>query len=122
MLDTAMEASYTAWPPASLGTLAVSDMPTLTPTGSVITMKAASRPTSFPEGYAAATPNVGDGWYNSADDAGWYTKIAGCDYPPAFSAGSSEFLLGVASFSTRRAALTLASLQLLPPHATPPAA
>lgn len=89
MLDKAMEASYTAWPPASLGTLAVSDMPTFTPTGSVVTMSA-SRPTSFPQGYATATPNVGDGWFNSADTAGWYTKIAGCDYPPAFSAGSSE--------------------------------
>ena len=85
ILDQAMEAQFTAWPPASLGNLPVSNLPQFTPTGRIVT-KSAAIPTSFPEGYATATPSVGDGWFNPADTRGWYTAIEGCSYPPAWSA------------------------------------
>lgn len=100
ILDTAMEAQFTAWPPTTLGTLPVSNLPTYTPTGSVVTM-GASRPTSFPQGFATAAPNVGDGWFNGADERGWYTKIEGCTYPDAWSGAGlpGEFRFG-SDFST----------------------
>lgn len=86
ILDTAMQASFTAWPPASLGTLAVSNLPVFTPTGRIVTKTVGPSPTSFPEGFATASPSVGDGWFNDQDTRGWYTPIAGCSYPPAWSA------------------------------------
>ncbi|KAM0747725.1 glycoside hydrolase [Meredithblackwellia eburnea MCA 4105] len=75
--------SYSAWPPVSLGTTPAANLPTYTPTAKVITMSA-STPTSFPAGYST-TVNVGNGWADASDNAGWYTAVAGCSYPNPWS-------------------------------------
>ncbi|KAK4049288.1 hypothetical protein OIV83_004225 [Microbotryomycetes sp. JL201] len=84
MLNTAMQASYTQWPPASLGTTPASNLPTLTPTGTRQTLSA-STPTSLPIGYTAV-PSVGDGWAYPNDARGAYVQVEGCSYPNAWSA------------------------------------
>ncbi|KAK4047108.1 hypothetical protein OIO90_006310 [Microbotryomycetes sp. JL221] len=84
MLNTAMEAAYTQWPPSSLGTTPVSNLPTLTPTGTRQTMPALTQ-TSLPVGYTAV-PSVGDSWAYPNDSRGAYVKVEGCDYPDAWSA------------------------------------
>ncbi|GAA5890080.1 hypothetical protein JCM5296_004763 [Sporobolomyces johnsonii] len=87
ILDEDMYTSFSAWPPASVGVAATpaSFLPTYTPTGSVITMSAPAEPTSFPSGYASSSINVGNGWEQSTDTAGWYTPVAGCTYPDPWS-------------------------------------
>ncbi|GAA6012764.1 hypothetical protein JCM11491_002554 [Sporobolomyces phaffii] len=82
--DQDMYTSFSAWPPVSLGTTPVNVLPTYTPTGSVITAPPASQPTSFPSGYSSSV-NVGDGWVQSTDSAGFYTPVAGCSYPDPWS-------------------------------------
>ena len=79
ILNSTMLSQFSAWPPASLGTTPVSNLPTYAPTGSIITMPAPASPTSFPSGYSASV-NVGDGWVQSTDTAGWFTEVAGCSY------------------------------------------
>jgi hypothetical protein len=94
MLDSAMVAEFSAWPPTALGTDRAAFLPTYTPTGNIITM-AVSTPTSFPSGYSA-TPSVGNGWFQASDTAGWMTEVAGCSYVHPWSgagaAGESESL------------------------------
>lgn len=82
--DQDMYTSFSAWPPASLGTTPVENLPTYTATGSVITAPPASQPTSFPSGYSSSV-NVGDGWIQSTDTAGFFTPVAGCSYPDPWS-------------------------------------
>ncbi|GAA5832811.1 hypothetical protein JCM5353_008342 [Sporobolomyces roseus] len=82
--DQAMYSSFSAWPPASLGTTPVNVLPTYTQTGSIITAPPATQPTSFPSGYSSSA-NVGDGWIQPTDTAGFYTPVAGCSYPDAWS-------------------------------------
>ncbi|KAI5480349.1 glycoside hydrolase family 61 protein [Pseudohyphozyma bogoriensis] len=80
---TAQVSAYGAWPPVSLGTTPVSNLPTYTQTADVITLTATT-PTSYPSGYSAvSTP--GDGWENASDTALYYTPVAGCTYPNAWS-------------------------------------
>ncbi|GAA5941415.1 glycoside hydrolase family 5 protein [Sporobolomyces koalae] len=82
--DQAMYTSFSAWPPASIGTTPVDVLPTYTQTGSIITAPPASQPTSFPSGYSSSA-NVGDGWIQPTDTAGFYTPVAGCSYPDPWS-------------------------------------
>jgi glucan 1,3-beta-glucosidase len=74
---------YGAWPPASLNGLpAATDvtlLPTYTSTGPVLTLP----PPTFT---ASATIDPGDGWFNSADNGGGVTPVAGCVYPDPWSA------------------------------------
>ncbi|GAA5970274.1 hypothetical protein JCM11641_001644 [Rhodosporidiobolus odoratus] len=99
--DQAMYTSFSAWPPESIGAAAstgpyltaVSNLPTYTQTGSIITMSAAASPTSFPSGYDASV-NVGSGWVQSTDTAKFYTTAADCTYVDPWSGA------GVANPST----------------------
>ena len=90
--DQDMYTSFSAWPPASLGTTPVDVLPTYTHWARVLTAPQASQPTSFPSGYSSSV-NVGDGWIQSTDTAGFYTPVAGCSYPDPWSGvqASSEF-------------------------------
>ncbi|KAM0787105.1 hypothetical protein ACM66B_006360 [Microbotryomycetes sp. NB124-2] len=81
--NTAMLSSYTQWPPASLGTTPVSNLPTYTQTQDPITLPI-STPTSYPSGYSTrASP--GDGWFNNKDSSDFYTPVEGCSYPNPWS-------------------------------------
>lgn len=69
---------YAAWPPTTLGpsfpSSQVALLPTLTRTGTPITL-------------ATPSPSVtgaGNGWADSADTAGAYTTVAGCQYAGAY--------------------------------------
>jgi glucan 1,3-beta-glucosidase len=67
-----------AWPPAQISNVnvAVSLLPTYTPTGSIV---------SLPPPTLTPTPTKSielDGWFNSQDTAGAPTPVAGCTYPP----------------------------------------
>ncbi|KAK4704592.1 glucan 1,3-beta-glucosidase, partial [Phenoliferia sp. Uapishka_3] len=84
--------TWGTWPPASLvnsmasgvfSTYHASVLPTLTATGPVITMSAAT-PTSYPSGYSSSS-NPGNGWFDASDTAAWYTTVSGCSYPNAWS-------------------------------------
>lgn len=83
ILTSAQLTSWSAWPPTALGTTPVSNLPTYTPTATPVTM-AVSSPTSFPSG-AATSVNVGNGWEDASDTAGWYTPVVGCTYPNPWS-------------------------------------
>ena len=100
--DQAMYSSFSAWPPASLGTTPVNVLPTYTQTGSIITAPPAAQPTSFPSGYSSSA-NVGDGWIQPSDTAGFYTPVAGCSYPDAWSGvqASSKSLISISTFCHR---------------------
>ncbi|KAI5479242.1 glycoside hydrolase family 61 protein [Pseudohyphozyma bogoriensis] len=83
MLNPTQAASYSQWPPASLGATPASNLPTYTPTGSVITLSATT-PTAYPSGYSSVT-DAGNGWAQPTDTAGWETPVAGCSYPNPWS-------------------------------------
>lgn len=71
----AMTSSYGQFPPASLTGIANADaLPRYTATGSPVTLSAAT-PTAFPT--LNPSSDVGNGWYNPSDTAGYYTAIAG---------------------------------------------
>lgn len=80
-------AAYGQWPPTSLNGFAdptdATLLPTYTATGPVATLPP---PTFTP----APTPavDVGDGWFDAADNGGGITVVAGCSYPNAWSATS----------------------------------
>ncbi|GAA6064426.1 hypothetical protein JCM10212_001201 [Sporobolomyces blumeae] len=84
ILDQDMYTSFSAWPPASLGATPVEFLPTYTPTGSIITAPAPAQPTSFPASYSSSV-DVGTGWVQPTDTAGYYTPVAGCSYPDPWS-------------------------------------
>jgi len=65
------------WPPPTIvGGGPASSLPSYTPTGPVPTLPA---PT-FAAASATATPNLGSGWANAADNAGAMVPIGGCSY------------------------------------------
>lgn len=72
---------YSQWPPLSLANIPnAAVLPTYTPTGAV--------PTLPPATYTlknGATTVGGNGWANSADNAGAPVSIAGCTYPDAWA-------------------------------------
>jgi glucan 1,3-beta-glucosidase len=71
---------YGQWPPASFGDAVgerVRNLPSLVPTGTPITLAV---PTPTPTGV-----DVGDGWANPSDTAGWYATKAGCNYLNPYS-------------------------------------
>ncbi|KAK4701072.1 glucan 1,3-beta-glucosidase, partial [Phenoliferia sp. Uapishka_3] len=85
MLAPAQVSSY-VWPPTVIGLLGetpVSHLPTLTTTGSIFTMSAAT-PTSYPAGYSSSV-SPGNGWFDASDNKPWYTAVSGCSYPNAWS-------------------------------------
>lgn len=71
--------SSLAWPPATLSNAgAVTLLPSYTPTGAVPTLPG---PTfTATSGKATTTISGGNGWENSADNAGLMTDLAGCSY------------------------------------------
>lgn len=71
--------SSLAWPPASIsGGGVISVLPSYTPTGTVPTL---TPPTfTITSGKQTTTASAGDGWLNSADNAGLMTDIASCSY------------------------------------------
>ncbi|KAG0659221.1 hypothetical protein C6P46_005274 [Rhodotorula mucilaginosa] len=93
IVNQTMSAQYSQWPPASIGAGAstgplltpVSNLPTYTQTASVYTMPPPPQPTSFPDGYASSSVDVGNGWAQPSDSASFYTPVAGCSYPNAWS-------------------------------------
>ena len=73
-------ASYTQWPPLTLGTInAVSYLPTYTPTAPIITLAGP---------VVTNGVNSGNGWFDSSDTTDMMTAIAGCNYPDAYSAAT----------------------------------
>ena len=93
IVNQTMSAQYSQWPPATIGAGAstgpyltpVSNLPTYTQTASVYTMPPPPQPTSFPDGYASSSVDVGNGWAQPSDSASFYTPVAGCSYPNAWS-------------------------------------
>ncbi|KAL0947441.1 hypothetical protein HGRIS_013549 [Hohenbuehelia grisea] len=85
-----------SWPPPSItqggpATL----LPAYTPTGPIPTL-----PGPTLSGAAmTATPDVGSGWANANDNAGYMTEIATCSYLPAWPAATAQVppLCGVAA-------------------------
>lgn len=68
-----------AWPPATISNAgAITLLPSYTPTGTVPTLP----PPTFiaTSGKSSSTVSAGNGWENSADNAGLMTDIAGCSY------------------------------------------
>ncbi|WWD17096.1 hypothetical protein CI109_101533 [Kwoniella shandongensis] len=84
----AAQASSYPWPPASFTNVAAGDMdslPQYTQTGTPITMPG---PTFTSPG-SSATISAGSGWFNAAGDTRQaYVAVAGCSYPPEYSAAS----------------------------------
>ena len=73
-------AAYDEWPPKTLGTIsAASNLPTYTPTAPIVTL---SGPV------VTNGVNGGDGWYDKSDTTPLMTRIAGCNYPDAYSAAT----------------------------------
>ncbi|GAA6019690.1 hypothetical protein JCM10207_009229 [Rhodosporidiobolus poonsookiae] len=92
ILDQAMYTSFSAWPPESIGAAAstgpyitpAANLPTYTATHPIITMSAASSPTSFPSGYSSSV-DLGSGWVQSTDTSSFVTQVAACSYPDPWS-------------------------------------
>ncbi|KAF8341007.1 glycoside hydrolase family 5 protein [Amanita rubescens] len=70
------------WPPATFANLqiAVDQLPTYTPTGTIATLP----PPSFTLSVAQAESM--DGWYNNQDNSPAYTPVSGCEYPNPWNA------------------------------------
>jgi len=70
------------WPPATFANLqiAVDQLPTYTPTGTIATLP----PPSFTLSVAQAESM--DGWYNNQDNSPAYTPVSGCEYPDPWNA------------------------------------
>ncbi|KAG6333841.1 hypothetical protein ID866_5246 [Astraeus odoratus] len=81
--------SYSQYPPTSISGLTAganqAHLPTYTPTGSPV-------PTLPPPTFSPQPPSsvtIGNGWYDSNDQALSPTEVAGCSYPDAWDAVSS---------------------------------
>ena len=77
------------WPPASFTDVPAGEMallPQYTPTGTVVTLP----PPTFT---ASGTASVGNGWFNTQDNAPAVTAIAGCAYPDAWNAEDAQIPL-----------------------------
>ncbi|CAG7853930.1 Probable glucan 1,3-beta-glucosidase D; AltName: Full=Exo-1,3-beta-glucanase D [Serendipita indica DSM 11827] len=71
------------WPPTTLGTYAVAQLPLYTPTGEIHTLPV---PTFTQSSGATATVSVGNGWANPADNTPMAVPVAGCTYPDPWNA------------------------------------
>ncbi|KAG5729140.1 putative glucan 1,3-beta-glucosidase D [Termitomyces sp. T112] len=71
------------WPPATISNAgaAGSQLPTYTPTGTVVTLAPPTLTAS-----ATASIDVGNGWFDSQDASGAPTPVAGCTYPDSWNA------------------------------------
>ncbi|KAJ7090300.1 exo-beta-1,3-glucanase [Mycena belliarum] len=73
-----------AWPPAAIstpgGSFPINILPTLTPTGAVVTLPPPTFTSVSGQPAATASLNVGNGWANPGDTAGMMKPIAGCKY------------------------------------------
>ncbi|KAL7420697.1 hypothetical protein Q5752_004648 [Cryptotrichosporon argae] len=103
-------ASYSAWPPTSLGpsftAAQISLFPTLTRTGAPITL---ATPTH------SANATIGAGWAYAADSVGAWTTVAGCLYPDEYNATAASALpSGLCTGTVARRAV------LVEPTAAPP--
>lgn len=68
------------WPPASISAAgAISLLPSYTPTGPIPTLPVPTLTTSSGS-MATPTVDVGNGWNNPSDTAGFYVEIPGCKY------------------------------------------
>jgi glucan 1,3-beta-glucosidase len=83
VISPAQYSSY-SWPPTTIGVgpfvLIVSDLPLLTPTGTINKMSPQASPTSLPIGYGSMRVDVGSGWTNHADDTPFFVKKNGYIY------------------------------------------
>ena len=77
-----------AWPPSLLNvpTGGATALPQYTSTATPVTLP----PESFPTTGMAVTASVGDGWAHTEDSGPAVTAIAGCAYPDAWDAVSSQ--------------------------------
>lgn len=68
-----------AWPPSTISSGGVpSQLPTYTPTGTVVTLPA---PSYTGTGKASgSTVNAGNGWFNPSDTAGGMVAVSTCSY------------------------------------------
>src|SRR5882762_10349452 len=76
--------SFTQWPPTSMagvGGLAVSLLPTYTPTGTI--------PTLPPAVLTPSPTGEGNGWVNAQDTLAAMTTIASCSYPNAWDSSGA---------------------------------
>ena len=85
-----------AWPPTSMGpnfvATDIANFPTLTQTGAPITL-ALPTPTSSASGTTGATAGATlDGWTDPSDTVGAWVSVAGCSYPPEYSATAASNL------------------------------
>lgn len=90
-----------AWPPATISNVdaAASDLPSYTSTGSVVTLPPPTLTAS-----ATQSIDVGDGWFNTADNGGGVTVVQGCQYPNAWSAVDASVPTGCGGVDNAAAA------------------
>ena len=70
------------FPPASLTDAPNADrLPRYTATGTPVTLQATT-PTSFPTG--SPSTDIGNGWANPSNTAGYYVPVSGQDYPQPY--------------------------------------
>lgn len=83
MIPPSIVASY-FWPPITIGVapsvLFVSNLPSFTSTGSIITLPPQATPTSVPIGYGSMKIDPGTGWTNGQDQIPFQVKKNGCIY------------------------------------------
>ncbi|THH27838.1 hypothetical protein EUX98_g6353 [Antrodiella citrinella] len=103
-------AQFGTFPPATLKGMSVSAslLPTYTATASLITL---SPDTAAPTGAAV---QLGDGWFDAADQTPMVTSVAGCVYPDAWSAAA----LPVPTQCTGNAARGMKNLRIPKPTIT----
>lgn len=75
-LDPVSVSNYSIWPPTSMGPSftqsQIALFPTLTQTGSPVTLATQAHPT---------TMTVGSGWQDAQDTVGAWASVSGCSYP-----------------------------------------
>jgi hypothetical protein len=75
-MDPVSVSNYSIWPPTSMGPSFTANQialfPTLTQTGSPITMATQAHPTNV---------TLGDGWANPTNTVGAWARVNGCSYP-----------------------------------------
>lgn len=69
-----------AWPPLDINRAGlIAEVPQYTPTGPIVTLPGPTM-TGASGSAPSATPDVGSGWANPADNAGMMVEIPGCTY------------------------------------------
>ncbi|WVR09255.1 hypothetical protein IAU60_006320 [Kwoniella sp. DSM 27419] len=102
-------ASYSPWPPTSIGpsftAAQISLFPTLTQTGQRVVLPTAAHPSNV---------TLGSGWANSADSTGAWTAVAGCTYPDGYDANSAPVPTALCTGSSKKRDLDYAPRRRAP--------